>query len=372
MTLTETTVTESAVETTVDPVEELGGRIFTEGLGAMHLATAYLGVELGLFAAIDAKPGITCAELAETTGVDARYTQEWVQAEYIAGLLHSDAADFTTGGLTLADGVREVLVDEVHPGYLGGLARALAAVGSALPALPAAYRSGAGVPAEAYGPEVVVAQAQLNRPAFVHELAATWLPAMPDVHTRLSDATEPARVADVGCGAGWSAIELAKAFPHVRIDGYDVDAPAIETATRNATAHGVADRVSFHVLDATAGSYGDGGYDAIFFFECLHDIARPADALTAARRSIAADGTVIVMDERTADEPQVGDMIETFFASASALWCLPQSRNTPDCDAPGAVMRPAAFEAFARRAGWAGYEVVPIEHPVFRFYRLVR
>jgi hypothetical protein len=78
------------------------------------------------------------------------------------------------------------------------------------------------------------------------------------------------------------------------------------------------------------------------------------------------------MDERTADEPRSGDPVETFLATVSAVWCLPQSRVVRDCEALGTVMRPATFDAFARRAGWAGYDVAPIEHPMFRFYRLVR
>jgi hypothetical protein len=95
------------------------------------------------------------------------------------------------------------------------------------------------------------------------------------------------------------------------------------------------------------------------------------EALAAARRAVKPTGTVIVMDERTADRPQIGDPVETFFAVVSATWCLPQSRVVPDCEAPGTVMRPATLESFARRAGWAGFEVLPIEHPFFRFYRLV-
>jgi hypothetical protein len=77
------------------------------------------------------------------------------------------------------------------------------------------------------------------------------------------------------------------------------------------------------------------------------------------------------MDERTADEPLLGDPIETFFALVSATWCLPQSRVVPDCEAPGTVMRAATLESFARRAGWSGIEVLPIENAFFRFYRLV-
>jgi hypothetical protein len=130
--------------------------------------------------------------------------------------------------------------------------------------------------------------------------------------------------------------------------------------------------VQFHLLDAATTAYGEGEYDVVFLFECVHDMGRPVEALAATRAAVAADGAVIVMDERAADSPQVGDPVESFFATVSATWCLPQSRVVPDCEAPGTLMRPATFEALARRAGWAGYEVLPIEHPFFRFYRLVR
>ena len=84
-----------------------------------------------------------------------------------------------------------------------------------LPLLADAYRTGAGVPYAAYGPDGVSAQSALNRPAFVNSLVAEWLPQLPDVLARLQDTAHPARVADLACGTGWAAIELAKAFPHI-------------------------------------------------------------------------------------------------------------------------------------------------------------
>lgn len=356
----------TTIETT-DPVEALTERLFTQGIGAMHLATLYLGVRLGLFALIADQPGLDAAAIARAAGVDERYTVEWLQAQAIAGVVVADGTDYRTAHFVLADGVEATLVDEVSPTYLGGLPMALAAVSTALPSVLEAFRTGAGVPMEAYGDEVVHAQAALNRPEFVNQLASAWLPRLPDLFARLQAG---ARVADIGCGVGWAAIELAKAFPDISVDGYDLDRPSIELARRNAAEHGVGDRVRFVEVDATGG-YGNAQYDAVLFFECVHDFGRPVEALAAARAAVQPGGWVLVMDERAADAPQVGDPIETFFASASVLWCLPQSRVVPDSEAPGTLMRPAALEAFARRAGWAGVEVLPIEHPVFRFYRLV-
>jgi SAM-dependent methyltransferase len=364
MTATDTMPTEQASAT-----EQVAERIFGEALGGFHLFSVYLGVRLGLFEALGDHPDSTAAELAAATRVDARYALEWLQAETIAGLLLASDDDYASARFRLADGVRDALVDEVHPLYIGAVAMAIAAIGTGITAVLEAQRTGAGVPMSAYGPEVVHAQAAFNRPFYVNELTQTMLPQIPDVHARLTDA-RPARVADIGCGSGWAAIELAKAYPHITVDGFDNDQLSITQARHNAEQHGVSDRVRFQSIDASATPYGEHAYDAVFFFECVHDFGRPVEALTAARSAVAPGGAVIIMDEATGERPRVGDPIETFFATVSVTWCLPQSRVGADSEAPGTIMRPAALEAFARRAGWAGAEVLPIEHPVFRFYRL--
>src|SRR5205814_4858103 len=101
---------------------------------------------------------------------------------------------------------------------------------------------------------------------------------------------------------GWAAIELAKAFPHIFVDGYDADEDSITRARRNAADAGVNDRVHFEVVDAKTGGYGDNRYELILFFECLHDMGRPVEALAQARDAVADGGAVIVMDERVGEE----------------------------------------------------------------------
>lgn len=359
-----------SVATETNPVEELVGRLFMEGVGTMHVMTVYLGLKLGLFKALADGGPQTAAELAKATGLDSWYVREWLQAETIAGLVTADSEDVDTATFAVADGVQETLVEETSPAYLGGLPYVASAVGLILPDLVDAFRTGAGVPYASYGPEAILAQGAMNRPAFVNELAASWLPTIPDVLTRLQNTKNPARVADVGCGVGWASIELAKAFPHISVDGYDADEDSISQGRRNAAEAGVNDRVTFEVVDAKTGGYGDNRYDLILFFECLHDMGRPVEALAQAKAAVADGGTVIVMDENVGESIQVGDPTEFFMAGASVLWCLPQSRVEPDCEAPGTVMRPDMFGEIARKAGWSGFEILPIEHPFWRFYRL--
>ena len=58
----------TAVTTEANPVEEMVGRLFMEGVGTMHVMSVYLGVKLGLFRALTDGGPQTAAQLAEATG----------------------------------------------------------------------------------------------------------------------------------------------------------------------------------------------------------------------------------------------------------------------------------------------------------------
>src|SRR5439155_16432508 len=128
---------------------------------------------------------------------------------------------------------------------------------------------------------------EFNRARYLNLLGRVWLPAIPDVHARLST-DPPAMVADIACGTGWSSIAMALAYPKARVDGFDLDADAIEAAGINADAHHVADRVRFRAADASDPGLS-GRYDLATLFEALHDMSRPVEAL-AAVRALLADG----------------------------------------------------------------------------------
>jgi SAM-dependent methyltransferase len=360
----------ASTEPTADDaaVEALVGRLLNAGVETLELANIYLGHTLGLYTVLAAAAPLTAADLATRSALDERYVREWLQAQAVSGFV-TVGPDET---YALAPGVREVLVDNLSPAYLAPLGQLTAALGNVFPDLVAAFRTGEGVPYSAYGPEAVSAQAALNRPAYANDLVPTWLPALPDLNARLADTVHPARVADLGCGAGWASIELAKAFPHLRIDGLDADAASIAAARRNAAAQGVADQIRFEVRDLAAPSDDPDRYDVTLLFECLHDMAYPDRVLRNVRRQTADDGWVIVMDEAVDEEliAPSDDPIQRYFANASPLWCLPQGRPAPDAHPVGTVMRPAALRALATEAGFEQVEVLPIEHPFWRFYRL--
>src|ERR671918_434471 len=157
---------------------------------------------------------------------------------------------------------RDAFVDRVMS---AGLARFTAGSLSTMPQLLDAFRTGAGVPYRDFGADGREGQADTNRTQFVNFLGTEWLPAVRDVHERLH-ADPAAQVADVACGAGWSSIALARAYPKIHVDGFDLDEASIELARRNAEREALGDRVVFHVKDASEQSH-HARYDLVTVFE---------------------------------------------------------------------------------------------------------
>ena len=354
--------------------EAFADKLIGDTIAAFELMGTYLGLRLGLYHALDAGGPATAADLAARAGIDQRYAREWLEQQAVAGVLEvvlevaGDPADHDGRTYALPSGHREVLVDELNPYYVAPLAYA-AGIGGVLPQLVAAYRTGAGVPFSAYGADIRDHIEQLNRPMFINELGPVWLPAIPELDNRLS-ADPPARVLDIACGAGWSSIALALAYPNVRIDGLDLDEASIARASKNAAAAGVGDRVTFRVADA-ADLVLSEHYDAVFIFEALHDMAQPVVALAAARDALRPDGSVIVADEKVGEQfTAPGDQIERLMYGFSITHCLPAGRPDADAAATGTVMRPDTLRAYAQQAGFSSVEVLPIANDMWRFYRL--
>jgi 2-polyprenyl-3-methyl-5-hydroxy-6-metoxy-1,4-benzoquinol methylase len=351
--------------------DAFAGRLFGSAIGAMDLFTVYLGDQLGLYRALVELEGATPAELAMRTGTHARYVREWLEQQAATGILTVDDAGVPADArrYRLPAGHGEVLLDQESLSYMAAMARYMVAVARPLPAVLDAFRTGGGVSWAAYGGDAREAQAAFNRPMFTHQLPAEWMPAAPEVHARLQ-AGPPARVADIGCGAGWSSIAIAHAYLNARIDGFDLDAPSIALARANAAAAGVDGRVRFEARDAGDAALA-GSYDLVTAFECIHDMSRPVEVLATARRLLAPGGAMLVADERVAETfTAPGDDLERLFYGFSVLCCLPAGMAEQPSAATGTVMRPETLRRYAAEAGFGTVEVLPIEHDFFRFYLL--
>jgi 2-polyprenyl-3-methyl-5-hydroxy-6-metoxy-1,4-benzoquinol methylase len=364
----------STVDTVPDtaPAELLAERLFDAANAAMDLFSVYLGDRLGYYRDLAQNGPASSVMLAERTGTAERYAREWLEQQAVTGILMvEDAGAAPMERLyRMPEGYEAVLADPASPLAMAPVAQILAGCVKPLPALLEAYRTGGGVPYEDYGADLAEGQAGTTYPQFLHLLAQEWIPAMPDVHERLQDASRPARVADVGMGLGWSSITLARAYPAIHVDGFDLDEASVAAARANGEAEGLSDRVTFHAIDA-GDAEPPGGYDFALAVECIHDMSNPVGVLQSLRRLVDDGGAVLVVDEKVAETFQTpGDDVERYMYGFSILHCLPVGMVEQPSAATGTVMRVDTLREYATQAGFQRVDLLPIEHDFFRFYRL--
>lgn len=356
--------------TDTDPREAFAERLLEDVARAMETLSVYLGVKLGLYRALVDTDGATERDIADRAGIATRYASEWLSQQAAAGYIECDnpGAEPKQRRYRLPEHNAEVLADPDSPFHVAPLTRMFAGCAGVLPQLVEAYRTGGGVPYEAYGIDIREGIAGVNRPMFLHELA-DWIAAAPTVEHRLRSAPS-AKVLDLGCGIGHSSIALAKAFPRASVVGIDLDEASVAQAREIAAEAGVADRVTFAVGDAAQAQAGDT-YDLVMMFETLHDMGDPVGALRAARSVLAEDGAVLIGDERVGDQLTApADLMERFQFGWSVLHCVAATIAENPVEVSGTVLRTPTLLRWAREAGYTDSEVLDIDNDFWRFYLL--
>lgn len=351
---------------TTSPTDALVERVFGATLGIIDVLSIYLGDRLGWYRSLAADGPATADELAGRTRTHSRYAREWLEQQAVTGLLTSD--DTEPRRFTLPPEGIEVFTNERSVNYLAPLARMFVGAAVQAPALLDAYRTGGGVGWAQLGADGRESQADMNRPWFENELAGA-LRSVPEIHSLLG--ASGATIADIGCGAGWSTIALARAYPDATLHGYDLDAPSVELARTNAANDPEpAGRITFTEADAAA--LPRSRFHAAFAFECIHDMPQPVEVLAAARRSLLPGGAMIVLEEAVADAfTAPGDDIERLMFGFSIGVCLPDGMSHQPSVGTGTVIRPSTLQGYAQQAGFTSMDVLPIEDFGFwRFYRL--
>jgi 2-polyprenyl-3-methyl-5-hydroxy-6-metoxy-1,4-benzoquinol methylase len=337
---------------------ELGDRLIGAAIGALELQSIYVGRRLGLYEQLRSARSVD--DLADAAGIHPRYAREWLEQQAVAGLVSVDDG----GRFFLDDAQQAVLAEPLDPYHVAPLADMVAGGGQVMDRVVDAYRTGGGVPYADYGQAFRDGQGGINRPAFHHDLA-TWVAEAPGVADRLRAG---GRVADLGCGTGWSTISMAKAFPDAEVVGYDADAASIADAVGNAAGAGVA--VEFRAVDAA--EMGDEGpFDLVLLLEVLHDLAHPVELLGHARRALGDGGAVLVADEKVADRFRPdGDELERMMYGWSVGYCLPASMAEEGSAALGTVLRESTVRDLAGEAGFGMVTVSDLDAGFFRLYVL--
>ena len=349
-------------------VEEFAGNLFTACLATMELANVELGVRLGLYETLAGAGPVTARQLAQSAGIAERYALEWLEQQAVAGVVEVEdaAASASERRFTLPDAHAHVLTDDDSEACMKPCAAVVPWVAKALDIMVEEFRSGAGASFGLFDLHDI--QAAFTRPVFVNHLTQTWLRALPDVQAKLT-AGDRVRIAEIGCGEGLAAITIAGAYPKAEIEGYDLDDASIAVARKGAADAGVGDRARFHVQDAADASV-EGDYDLVVAIEMLHDVPDPVGILRTMKRLAGDSGAVLVVDERTEDAFTVpASEMERLFYAFSTLHCLAVSMQGGGAGT-GTVIRADTVRRYAAEAGFTDVDVLDVEHPQFRLYRL--
>jgi 2-polyprenyl-3-methyl-5-hydroxy-6-metoxy-1,4-benzoquinol methylase len=161
---------------------------------------------------------------------------------------------------------------------------------------------------------------------------------------------------------------MARAYPASAVVGFDADSASIADAQANAAAAGVS--VRFETADAARIAH-EGPFDLILVLEALHDMSQPVEVLRALSSALAANGAVLVADEKVAEHfhAPAGDL-ERLMYGWSVVHCLPVSMAGTPSAGIGTVIRPATVRQLAQDAGFATVDVLPVDGGFFRLYRL--
>jgi SAM-dependent methyltransferase len=301
-------------------VDEFMGRVVDELGAAISSALVALGDRLGLYRAMADGGPMSAEELAGRTGTEARYVREWLSNQAAGGFVSYDP---DTGVFFLSPEQSLMLAEEGNPAFVAGAFQVITAAIKDEEKVARAFQTGGGVGWHEHHHDLFTGTERFFRPGYAANLVSGWIPTLDGVEAKLKSG---ARVADVGCGHGASTILMAEAYPHSEFVGFDYHAASIEHARAAAAQAGLDERVRFEV--APAKQYPGEGYDLVCMFDCLHDMGDPVGAAAHVRRTLAPDGTWLIV------EPYAGDRLQDnlnpvgrIYYGASTLVCTPASRD---------------------------------------------
>jgi hypothetical protein len=334
------TVTTEAPIINEEKLQNFLGQVVTDFGAALSSVLGYMGIKLGLYAALGEHNGLTSAELAARTNTTERYVREWLLNQASGGYVEYDPE---SGKYWLSPEQKVALTDENSQFYVGGGFYVVKAMVNAQERIFDAFQTGGGMFWGEHDTDLFVGTEKFFRPGYQAHLVTNWIPALTGAEEKLKAG---GNIADIGAGHGASSIILANAFPNSKVYGFDLHEPSVEHARAAAEKAGVANRVKFDTALST--DFPDNRYDLICFFDCLH-------AMKRAFETLHDDGSVLIV------EPMAGNSVEENFNpvgrtfSAASTLCCTANAIAQGGSALGAVATEEALKEVVLAGGFKNF-----------------
>lgn len=161
-------------------------------------------------------------------------------------------------------------------------------------------------------------------------------------------------VLDIGCGAGRTTLDLARAVaPGGAVLGVDISAPRLDYARRLA---GAAPGVAYQLGDAQTAAFAPGAFDAAFSRFGVMFFADPVAAFANIRKALKPAGRLAFVCWRSLEEND----LERVPLDAAAPWLPP----TPDAPTHVSFADPDRIRAILSAAGFQAIDIAAHDQPV--------
>ena len=274
-----------------------------------------LGHKLGLYKAMAGGGPVTSSEVASQTGCAERYVREWLNSQTAGGYVNYHPVSKT---YELTPEQEIVLADDTSPLFIPPAWQVPASMWFDEDKAVDAFKTGKGVSWGDHDHRLYCGVATFYRNAYQASLVSEWLPTLEGVVEKLQ---QGAKVADIGCGHGHSALIMAKAFPNSNFYGFDTHVDSIEEARVIAKRSKLEQQTQFKVVGCN--EFQEKDFDLICYFDCLHDMGRPLDAVKHATNALSDDGTIMLVEPFANDrvEDNINDVGRLYYAASTTLCC---------------------------------------------------
>ncbi|MDI3406012.1 class I SAM-dependent methyltransferase [Streptomyces cavernicola] len=272
-----------------------------------------LGHRTRLFDTMAELPPSTSEQIATATGLDERYVREWLGGMTVGGIVEYAPEN---GTYRLPPEHAAALTRAAGPDNMASFMQNLALIGIVEDEVFEAFRKGGGVPYSSY-PRFQELQAEETARVYDAALIDSVVPLAPGLAERLREGID---ALDIGTGQGHAVNLLAEAFPQSRFRGLDMSETGIAAARREAEEMGLRN-VRFDIGDSAALT---GAYDLITAFDVIHDLARPAQTLSAVAAALRDGGTFLMgdIDASSRLEENVDHLLGPALYTFSVFYCM--------------------------------------------------
>jgi SAM-dependent methyltransferase len=325
------------------------GQLITELGASLGVLLTDLGLRLGIWQAMAGAGPLGIDEIAAGTALPAAIIREWVRSQSAAGYLHYDP---DTDRYELPEAVAVALLAAPGGATVGACVEMFQSMMSQYDDFAHALAMDGRFGWDQRDLHYWHATDRLTQAQLPAEIIGAAIEAMDSIGATL---TAGGSVLDVGSGFGFPTVTIAESYPASSVLGIDYHAGSVAAATERATQAGLGARVSFQTASAT--DLPGSGYTLITFFDSLHDLGEPVEALRAARSALAPDGAVLVCDNDAAD--RVADNLNPMgrmYYAVSTLVCTPNalSQHGPHSPEPlGTYAGAGQIAAIAQQAGFS-------------------